>query len=128
MKVIIAGSQSITDYHEVVKAVEDSQFNITTIISGRCPHGVDALGERWAEEHSLPIEKYPAQWRLYGKSAGYMRNKTMAHNADGLVLIWDGKSPGSKNMLKEARSLKLKIWIHYVKERPDVLEPEPFWS
>ncbi len=48
MKVIIAGSRSINDYRLVERAVADSGFDVTEIVSG-CSKGVDTLAikSRW---------------------------------------------------------------------------------
>ena len=47
MKVIIAGSRDITDYSLVCRAISESKFDITEVISGTA-RGVDTLGEKWA--------------------------------------------------------------------------------
>lgn len=46
MRTIIAGSRSITDYALIQKAVSESGFEITEVVSGGAI-GVDRLGERW---------------------------------------------------------------------------------
>jgi hypothetical protein len=46
---------------------------------------------------------FPAKWDKYGKAAGPLRNREMAAYADALILVWDGKSRGSANMLAEAK-------------------------
>ena len=43
----------------------------------------------------------------YGKRAGYLRNETMAQNADALVALWDGKSRGTRHMLNIAKECGL---------------------
>jgi hypothetical protein len=108
MKVIIAGSRTITDYQLVEDAVSESGLKITEVVSGRA-QGVDTLGEVWAARHSVPVKPFPADWNTHGKSAGPIRNRQMAEYADALILIWDGKSRGSFNMLQTARSCGLKI-------------------
>src|SRR6187401_1706565 len=91
MKTIIAGSRDIKLYSIVEKAIQQSGFEITTVISGKA-NGVDKLGEEYAKKNNLPIMKFPANWDLYGKSAGYIRNDEMAKNAEALIAVWDGKS------------------------------------
>lgn len=113
MKTIIAGSREIVDYEVVKKAISSSEFNITAIISGAA-RGVDALGERYATENKIPLIKKPANWNLYGKSAGYKRNEEMAKEADALIAIWDGKSKGTFNMINIARMRGLKIYVEKV--------------
>lgn len=110
MRIIIAGSRTITNYNSVVEAIEESRFNITTIISGRA-NGIDQLGERYGKEHNIPIDMYPADWVQYGKRAGYIRNQQMASNADGLIAIWDGVSEGTNHMINIAKHKKLLIFF-----------------
>jgi len=40
----------------------------------------------------------PADWNEHGKSAGFIRNAEMGDEADGLILVWDGRSNGSSHM------------------------------
>lgn len=114
MKTIIAGSRGITDYLTVLKAIEQSEFPVTEIVSGSA-RGVDALGERFATEEKLPLYIFPADWNRYGKRAGYIRNELMAENADALIAVWDGKSRGTKNMIDIAGNKGLKVFVYRVK-------------
>lgn len=115
MKTIIAGSRNITDYSIVLQAIIDANFDITAVVSGTA-RGVDQLGEKFANDSSLQIHKFPAQWDEYGKSAGYIRNKQMAEFSDALIAVWDGKSKGTKHMIDLAYKYNLKVYIHYIEE------------
>lgn len=122
MKTIIAGSRDIgsTMYNDrriqsactsvIEHAVKESGFNITEVVSG-CAFGVDKLGETWAEDNSIPIVKFPADWDLHGRKAGYVRNAQMAEYADALIAIWDGKSKGTANMIELAKNKELKVYV-----------------
>jgi hypothetical protein len=111
MKTIIAGSRSITDYSEVWGAVNDVEFQITEVVCGMAK-GVDLLGKRWAEKNRVPVKEFPADWDAHGKAAGPIRNRQMAEYAEALILVWDGQSKGSANMLQEAKKRGLKIYQH----------------
>ena len=113
MKTIIAGSRGITDYHVLLEAYTECPFSITSVVSG-CARGVDALGEKFANDNSLPLEKYPADWDTYGKRAGYIRNAEMADNAEALLAIWDGESRGTKHMIDIAREKGLEVYVYMV--------------
>jgi len=115
MKVIIAGSRRINDYARVCKAVIDSGFEVTEVVSGRAK-GVDTLGEQYAEEHNLPAKLFPADWGQYGRAAGPIRNGQMAEYADALIAIWNGESRGTENMVKQAVKKQLKIFIDHIAE------------
>ena len=80
------------------------------IVSGTAA-GADTLGERYAQEKGYEVKKFPAQWDLYGKSAGYKRNQQMAEYADGLIAFWDGKSKGTKHMIDIANKMGLKVRV-----------------
>jgi len=111
MKVIIAGSRTITDIELVEKAIEDSPFDITEVVTG-CARGVDTLGIKFAWEHMIPKKEFPADWDKYGKAAGFIRNKQMAEYADALIAVWDGKSKGTAHMIDIAKKEGLEVFIY----------------
>jgi hypothetical protein len=110
MKVIIAGSRTIRDYARVCHAVRRSGFAISRVVSGMAA-GVDSLAVRYAKEHGLPCDGFPAEWKRWGRSAGYRRNVQMAAHADALIAIWDGKSPGTRHMIEVAKARGLRIVV-----------------
>lgn len=99
MKVIIAGSRNINDYKLLVDTIQRSGYDITEVVSG-CAVGVDRLGEQWARANDVPIKEMPANWNLHGNSAGPIRNRDMAEYADAAIVIWDGESRGTRNMIE----------------------------
>ena len=116
MKLIIAGSRTITRMSAIGEAIRLSQFVpylITTVVSGRCPEGVDVLGERWAEQQGIPIEPFPADWKQYGRAAGPMRNQQMVDYADGLIAVWDGTSTGTGDVIRRAEKRQLPLFIYW---------------
>lgn len=110
MRVIIAGSRTIFNYDLVKEAIKESGFKIKVILCG-CANGVDKLGEQYATDHGIMIEYYEADWKKYGKLAGFVRNDIMADNADALIAIWDNKSRGTMHMIQSARINNLKVYI-----------------
>lgn len=118
MKVIIAGSRSIDDYGLVEEAVEKSGFDISRIISGGA-EGVDALGEKYGKESAIPVGIIPADWDKHGRSAGPKRNAKMAKHADALIAVWDGISPGTKDMLNKMHKLGKPIFLSHAGDKPD---------
>ena len=101
MKVIIAGSRSLNNEttYLIDKAVP-SQINqeITEVVSGNA-QGIDQLGALWAKINKIPVTLFLAEWDVYGKRAGFLRNEQMAEYGDVLLAIWDGKSKGTKHMI-----------------------------
>ena len=110
MKVIIAGSRGITDYDTVWRAIKESKFTITEVVSGGA-NGVDKLGEKYAVRNDIPLKVFLADWKKKKASAGIIRNAEMAKYADALIAVWDGKSPGTKNMIEVAERKGLKVYV-----------------
>lgn len=129
MKLIIAGSRSIKDYNLVKSIVDeivaDNNLTVSAVVSGRA-YGVDRLGEQWAEEYGVDIIEMPADWanisdkgavvrynqqgKPYNAMAGHLRNEEMAKVGDALILIHDGVSTGSLDMLRRATNHKLQTF------------------
>lgn len=110
MKVIIAGSRNVKDYSLVVQSVQRSGFDITEVVCGGAT-GPDTLGEQWAINNNIPVKHMPADWNRYGNSAGPMRNRQMAEYADAAIVIWDGESRGSRNMIENMIRRKKPYYI-----------------
>lgn len=116
MKYIIAGGRDFNDYNRLAReCAKIIFFNKLrpSVVSGCCPNGADSLGIRWANKESLEIERFPAEWDKHGKAAGAIRNMEMAQNADALIAFWDGKSPGTKNMIENAHKARLETHVFY---------------
>lgn len=125
VKVIIAGSRDVADYRVVSIAVlrawhEWGQPEIDEVLSGAA-RGVDQLGERWAEQHRIPIRRFLAAWTKHGKAAGPLRNQQMADacepGVDGLVAIPSGESRGTRDMIRRAQQRCLRVYVCEVGEQ-----------
>lgn len=109
MKLIIAGSRSIDSQAVVFSTIENfleehPEIFVTEVVSGKCPRGVDKIGEEWAESRGVPVTPFQAKWRVNGRlnrGAGFARNGEMAIYGEGLLAIWDGKSNGTLNMISQ---------------------------
>jgi len=110
MRLIIAGSRHLTLDVEGIQAFINylGITDITEVVCGMAP-GIDAAGKLWAESNNIPVEPFPAEWETYGKAAGHIRNKQMADYGDELLVIWNGKSPGSRNMKTTMEKLGKKV-------------------
>ena len=115
MRVIVAGSRSIKQYNTVAQAIEQSEFDISEIVSGTA-YGVDSLGEQYGLLYQIKVKRFPAAWGTYGKRAGIMRNIDMAKYADALIAVWDGTSKGTKHMIETIRNMNKPIYVFKVQQ------------
>jgi hypothetical protein len=74
-------------------------------ISGRASEGPDDMVYHFAK-WDVPgtLIEMPADWNE-GKAAGFIRNAEMGDRGDELILVWDGRSNGSKHMRDVMRAL-----------------------
>jgi hypothetical protein len=86
---------------------------VTKVLSRETP-GVDTLAEWWAEQHGIPVTRFTAEWKRYGRRAGPIRNQEMAGYAEGLVAVWDGQSRGTRNMIQLARRRGLQVYVYLI--------------
>jgi len=104
-KIAIGGSRSINSYELIKKVLDNLLMPGDIILSGNAP-GADRLGERYAQEHGFEYKIIPSEWDKHGLKATMMRNEVLLNASDCLILFWDGKSEGSKHMLKIAKQSK----------------------
>lgn len=114
-KIIVAGGRDFDDFPflaEKCRLIYDTTPNHKfEIVTGKAK-GADTLGEKWATYNEIPIVEFPADWDKYKKAAGAIRNKEMADYADILIAFWDGKSPGTKNMIYTAVRGGLEVHVY----------------
>ena len=130
MRIIIAGGRDFNNYNllesecnRIFKQLSDEwlltgkvELDIPNmeIVSGTA-NGADKLGERYAKEYGIKVKQFPADWDLYGKSAGYKRNEQMAiyakENNGVLIAFWDKVSKGTGYMINLAKKHGLRVFV-----------------
>lgn len=121
MFICVCGSRYFCDY-DVVRICLGSlllreDLSKVTIINGGAT-GADALATQFCIRNSINYATYPANWNLYGKRAGYIRNSEMAKlvsdNHGIVVAFWDGKSRGTKMMIDLAKQLGVTTYVYKI--------------
>lgn len=109
MKIAIIGSRNLSltidqVYNEVRK------FRPTMIVSGGA-RGIDTIAKSMAYAHNIQMIEFLPNYKEYGKSAPFVRNRQIVENSDVVVGFWDGQSKGTKYTLDYARKRGKKVII-----------------
>jgi hypothetical protein len=100
MRIIVCGGRDYdnkTVLCDVLDAVHN-KYSISCIIEGAA-RGADRLAGAWALMNGISREEYPANWKYYGKRAGYLRNITMSHKNPDMIIAFPG-GKGTKIMIE----------------------------
>ncbi len=119
-RIIVAGSRNFNNYRllrskldEIIAGISDE----IEIVSGNA-RGADRLGERYASEHNITVALFPADWSVFGKPAGIIRNQIMLNYVSKgkalVVVFWDGESRGSLDMIRRARSAGIETKVYRI--------------
>ena len=115
MRILICGGRDFNSYADLCwnmnKLSEELDFDSkqpVTIIAGEA-RGVDTLAREFAKECGWEYEGYPADWKKYGRRAGYVRNSEMLiKGKPDLVVAFPG-GKGTAMMVKLAKEAGVKV-------------------
>lgn len=133
MDVIIAGGR---DYylgkHERVWLDACHRVLALTHVLHGAGRGVDRAAEAWALAHGLTVQAFLAEWNVYGKGAGPIRNTAMIqellrrqtqNGAHVAVLLFPGNR-GTEDTERKARAAGLPI-LRYPQPNESLRETVP---
>ena len=109
MIVLFCGSREFSNEKLIAKVMGILPSD-TEIIHGGA-RGADRIAAKLAKERKMVVVEYPANWNVYGKSAGYIRNKEMLEKGKpNKVYAFFKKGAGNKGtqmMVKLAEGAKI---------------------
>lgn len=121
-RLLVTGSRDWEDNTAVRAALEqallDSGPRPVIVVHGACPTGTDHQADVYAawmrgRGCTIDAERHPANWRQYGKSAGFRRNAEMVGlGADTCVAFIRNGSRGASHTanLAEQAGIPTKRW------------------
>ncbi len=118
MRVIICGSRhwrdEVTIHAEIDRLLARYGSELVIIQGGAS--GADAIATIYAMDKDVKVCSYNADWKLYGKRAGPIRNQRMIDEGkpDGVV-AFDMGGTGTADMMRRAKDAGLPV-IRYGKE------------
>jgi hypothetical protein len=60
------------------------------LVHGACPTGADRIADRLWRVRGFRVDRWPADWRRFGKRAGPLRNEQMVDRGADLCLAFIG--------------------------------------
>lgn len=119
MRIAIVGSRKYNDPHMVYPVIsqflKDHTHGNVVIVSGGAS-GVDSIAADYGKSIGLdcivfePLHKVDNLTK-YNPRWFYIRNKQIIQNADKVLAIWDGESPGTEHSIKYARSIGVPVMV-----------------
>ena len=110
MKLLVAGSRSIKEF-DLSPYIPD---DVDEIISGGA-NGIDAIAEKYADDHRISKHIIRPKYHLYKKGAPIKRNREMVDLADAVLVIWDGKSRGAMSTASYAEEKSIPLTVINIK-------------
>ena len=110
MKVLVTGSRKWTDFDTIYNRL--AQLPKDTIIVEGGATGADTLARTAAYKLKLDRLCMKANWKMHGRSAGAIRNRTMLDLNPDLVLGFRlNQSSGTTDCLDEARKRGIPVEV-----------------
>jgi hypothetical protein len=123
LKVLITGDRnSSVDFDAMIR----KQFSLLppdSVVVHGCCKGIDLYAADIATNMGFKTISYPANWDLYGKAAGPIRNKEMLNENPDYILAFHPnikESKGTKNMITQALKAGYRVWLCTPKYRYEV--------
>ena len=108
MIVLVTGGREFRDRHSLNAALSSLDPRPSLIV--HCgERGADSLAHEWAQDHSVPVKVFHADWKRYGRMAGHVRNRLMLNTAKpDLVVAFPG-GRGTAGMVKLAEQAGVRV-------------------
>ena len=109
MKVLVCGGRNYQDRGRVFDVLDFLfEYELPEFVIHGAAAGADSLAGEWAREVGAQEVICPANWKLWGPRAGYMRNAAMLALLPELVVAFPG-GKGTANMVKLARQNDIEV-------------------
>lgn len=118
-RILVTGSRDWDDADTIYRAFynylneDDIDQSTTVLVSGACPSGADALAESLFKSWGIAVERHPAEWDVFGKKAGMIRNQEMVDlGADVCIAFIKNSSPGASHAALMAKLAGIQTIIY----------------
>lgn len=114
--VAIVGYRKFTDWALFKNTMEEFivRYGIPTMVVSGGATGADAMAEKWAKGHAIPIQILRPDWKKYGKAAGILRNTDIVAACTHVVAFPSQKGKGTQDTIRKAIAARKAIMIKNV--------------
>ena len=113
MLILVCGDRNWNDAIPINNALLQYDAKVDIIIHGGA-RGADSIAGYVAKQLGFQVRVFPANWDLYGRAAGPIRNRQMLNEKPDLVLAFHSdieRSKGTKNMVMIARKAGVRVEV-----------------
>lgn len=115
MRILVCGDRDWDDIEAIVRELSKFPAESSTVVIHGAQRGADTIAGVVAEELGMTVIAFPADWNLYGRFAGPIRNKQMlVEGQPDVVFAFHHdltKSRGTKNMVKQASDANVPVKV-----------------
>lgn len=120
MRIAVVGSRDWSDKRQVWRALEQVFEGLAGeplhVVSGGA-RGADGMAAEWArvmmtERRNVQLTEHLPDWRRFGRSAGFRRNRLIVEGADLVLAFQRGGSRGTQHSidLAKAAGIRVVVW------------------
>ncbi len=109
MKLGIVGSREFPDLKMVEKYINSLPKSLT-LITGDA-RGVDKTVTQVGARRGMVVDPLKKNYEKHGSGAPFVRNDRIVRESDAVVAFWDGKSPGTQDVMERALKARKLRWI-----------------
>jgi hypothetical protein len=112
MRLVVTGGRNYTNKTFVYSVL--SSYDISFLGVGDAK-GVDSLAREYAVENNIPYKVFKADWNLYGKKAGPIRNELMLEDIKPDLVIAFRGGRGTEDCARKAMEKSIPVLFKYDK-------------
>lgn len=114
MRILVCGGRDFIDYDLLKQELNRAGGHTTPCIIQGGATGADFLAKVYAREYGLECIQFNAEWRVFGKRAGFYRNQRMLDEGKPKMVMAFPGGNGTADMVRRAKS----AGVHVVEIEP----------
>lgn len=109
-RILVCGGRDYANRARLFAVLDQyrAAVKIEAIVHGAA-RGADSLADEWATSRGVPVQRFPANWDVYGNAAGPLRNARMLREAEPHLVVAFAGGRGTADMVRRARSAGVRV-------------------